>query len=568
MERLKKITNRQAFISLFIIGLVVYFQVFFNGFVGDDKEQIYNVALVKNFLTLPKVFLYHHVVLGQENSLLSGYYKPLMLFYFYAIRGIFGIHPFFYHAPQVVLFIINSFLVFLLFTKFLKRNVAFLFAVLFLIHPINQETVAYASNIQDVLFFFFGMSALLICLKQKLTGKKLLVINVLLLLSLLSKENGILFVAIIPLYFFFFRREFLKKIIFVEGFTLVFYFLLRFSSHATNAFWIEPPPMAGLPIMQRLLHIPLIFFYYIKTFFYPDILSFNQQWVIKNFNVKTFFLPFLVDIGILSLLFVALFKMFQKKIEAKTTLLFFTIWFLLGLLPHLQILPLDATVATRWFYFSSVGAIGVLALGYSFIELLFKRYSKFLFICAVALLFILSIRTMTRNIQWKDALTLYSTDYAISQSALLTNNLGNEYFEKGNIDTANIYFKKALLLNPNLWIALNNLGIVQEKKGNFDKAYFYYNSSLQKGARLPMYENIARILVFQKKDAEAISFTKNALIKYPQSATLWLTLSLAYYELERYKEALPFAEKSYSISPELKTQNVVSAIYEKIRNVK
>lgn len=532
---------------------------------GDDKEQIYNLVLVKNLLDLPKVFLYHHVVLGSEHSLLSGYYKPLMLFYFYSIRAIFGLSPFFYHAPQVILFIINSFLVFLLFTKFLKRNTAFLFAVLFLIHPINQESAAYVSNIQEVLFFFFGLSALLICFKSKLTSKNFLVVAALLLLSLLSKENGILFLAITLLYIFLFKHIFFKKIILVDGIVLGLYSLLRFASSTTNAFWIEPPPMAAVPFLNRVLHIPLLFFYYVKTFFYPNVLSFNQQWIITNFNVQTFFLPLFVDAGALILLFGALLQTFRKKYEKKLVLLFFSFWFLLGLAPHLQILPLDATVATRWFYFSSVGIIGIFALFYETLEKRFKNYSSLLLIGMLLLLFVLSIRTMVRNTQWKDALTLYSNDYAVSQSPLLENNLGDEYFQRGNTVLAQKYFERAVKLDPDLWIGLNNLGIVQEKRGDFDKAYYYYGKALQKGDRLPVAENIARILVFKKKDTEAIVFTKRALTKYPLSAKLWITLSLAYYELGKYQDALSPAEKSYNISPDLKTQNVINAIQVKLR---
>lgn len=563
MGKQNKITNTQALGILLLIGCVVFFQVFFNGFAGDDKEQIYNVALVQNIYSLPKVFLYHHVVLGQENSLLSGYYKPLMLFYFYAIRGVFGVHPFFYHAPQVILFIINSFLVFLLFAKSMKRNIAFLFAVLFLVHPINQETAAYASNIQDVLFFFFGMTALLLCFKQKLSNKNLFTISILLLLSLLSKESGILFAIITFFYFLLFRQHVLKRVLIVGGATFTSYSLLRFFSNATNAFWIEPPPMAALSIAERARHIPLLFFYYIKTFFYPEILSFNQQWIIKQFNIQTFFLPLVSSLIALGILLGVLIQMYKKAVKEKSIVLFFTIWFLLGLLPHLQILPLDVTVATRWFYFASVGLIGILALGYTFLSRRFRNYSKFFLLCLLLLIFALSIRTMVRNTQWKDAFTLYSTDHLVSQSALLTNNLGNEYFERNDINTADLYFKKALRLNPHLWIALNNLGIVQEKRGNLSKAYSYYKRALIEEDRLPTHENIARILVFQKKDTEAVVFTKKALIKYPLSAKLWLTLSLIYYELGRYDEALLPAQKSYSILPDLKTQNVINAIYKK-----
>nr|MBP7832970.1 hypothetical protein [Candidatus Levybacteria bacterium] len=68
MKSLSHITNLQAFIVLLLIGCTTFISVFFNGFVGDDKEQIYNYGLVKGFLDLPKVFFYHHEVLELHQS--------------------------------------------------------------------------------------------------------------------------------------------------------------------------------------------------------------------------------------------------------------------------------------------------------------------------------------------------------------------------------------------------------------------------------------------------------------------------------------------------------------------
>lgn len=210
MEILKKFENKQVLFTFLGIGLLVHFRVMFNGFVGDDSQQLYNYGLVKSIQDLPKVFMYHHVVLGSENSLLGAYYKPLMLLYFYTIRAFFGLHPFFYHAPQVILAIINAFLVYLLFIKLLKKEISFFLALIFLIHPINQETVAYVSDIQDILYLFFGMTALLV-MKEYKTRWQSIVIGLLLLCSLLSKESGVLFFLVTVLYTLLFYKNSFKK---------------------------------------------------------------------------------------------------------------------------------------------------------------------------------------------------------------------------------------------------------------------------------------------------------------------------------------------------------------------
>lgn len=564
MHLLDKLTNKKIFALLVIVGITVHISVFGNGFVGDDSEQIYNLVLVKGFSEIWRVFSVHHAVLGSEHGILGGYYKPLMLFYFYSVREIFGYNPFFYHAPQVILCIINAYLVFLLFVKFFKKYWAVLLSVLYLIHPINQEVVAYVSNIQEVLFFLFGISALLISTRKKLSNKNYITIVCLLLLSLLSKESGILFVVITVMYIFLFRRKEILKVLLSSSVTLVLYFLLRFSSKGTNAFWIEPPPMASVDLQARLQHIPSLFFYYIQTFFYPNVLSFNQQWVIHIFDFGNHTLPLFLSIIFCITLFGLILYAFKKNFKEKVVLLFFVLWFFLGIVPHMQLLPLDATVATRWFYFSSVGIIGILGV---LLGLLDKKHKlkQACFVIFIFVLVILSIRTMMRNTQWRSAFLLYSTDSSISKSPLLENNLGDEYFKMGNTKQALVHFKKAVALSPDLWIGINNLGIIEEKKGNLLLAERYYKKAYEKGHRLPVAENVSRILLLNGKRDEAEKFIIPTLKEYPYSSKLWLTLALTYYEKQDYKKALSPAEKSYTLLPDPKTLSVITAIQEKLR---
>lgn len=569
MKFFEKIANWQVFFILLCTAGIVFSQLFFADFVGDDKEQIYNYALVNSISSLPKVFFYHHVVLDAQNSLLSGYYKPLMLFYLYLTRMIFGIHPSLFHIFQIALVSINSYLLFLLLIKFFRRSTAFFLSILFLVHPINQEVAAYISNVQEVLFFLFGISGLLLATRKNGSVKNFTIITIFLFLSLLSKEAGILFVGILLIYEFFFTKKLLNKSFFYIAVVLGLYSLLRFSSKGTDVFWIEPPPMAKVIFLDRIKHIPLIFFYYIKTFFYPDVLAFNQQWIVNNFQAKTFLLPLIFDLSFIGVLISSVFLFFKKKLSFQKELLFFTIWFFVGILPHLQIVALDATVATRWFYFSSVGILGIFGVTLETIE---KKYihtthAKKVGISILALLLLLfSFRTYSRDLQWKDAYTLYSTDSEISKSPLLENNLGDEYFKRGDFINAKKHFQNALTLNPDLWIAINNFGVLSEQNKDYEKALSYYSDALKKSDRLPIYENIGRVLVLSRKPNDADVFLNKALIKYPLSAKLWLTKSLANYDMGNLNDALQFAQKSYTLLPDPKTKNVIEVISERLRS--
>lgn len=99
--------------------------------------------------------------------------------------------------------------------------------MIFLIHPIQVESVSYISAFDNILFFAFGFFALLISTREKLGTKEISVISLLLLLSVLTKETGFVFILIIFLYSVLYQRKNLTAL-FVCGITTVLlYFGVR-----------------------------------------------------------------------------------------------------------------------------------------------------------------------------------------------------------------------------------------------------------------------------------------------------------------------------------------------------
>ncbi|MBI4009241.1 glycosyltransferase family 39 protein, partial [Candidatus Roizmanbacteria bacterium] len=192
---------------LIIISFLVYFNSIFNGFVWDDEEQIVNNSFVHSIVNIPTFFKNSTFNPAGAEKLPGLYYKPLMTSLFSIIYSLFGPHPFYFHSIQIILHIINSILVFLIFKHLLKKEKLSLFlSLIFLLHPINSETVLYISALQDILFFLFGSLALLIITK-KTTIQYVLISSTLLLFSLLSKETAVLFVITVFLYLIFFKKN-------------------------------------------------------------------------------------------------------------------------------------------------------------------------------------------------------------------------------------------------------------------------------------------------------------------------------------------------------------------------
>ncbi len=551
-------------VTIVLIGIFIHGIILFNGFVGDDTEMILNNTLMQPINNIPTLFTHIYITPGISNEISGAHYRPMMLAYFSLIKSLFGANPFFFHLPQLLFHITNSVLLFLFFTFFFRKKVAFVLALVFLVHPVNDETVAYISNLQDILFFFFGILAIVLLAKQNRDKLTSFFLAFCLLCSLLSKETAILFFIVACLYWMFFIRQKIGYYIFITLIPSCVYLFLRFTSATVNSFRIEPSPMMQLSFPERLISIPKVIFYYFQTFFYPAQLAFSQEWVIHSVTVNDFYLPLLFDL-LFFLFFIGIavyLYSYKENKEVFTKYLFFFLWFCAGMLFHMQLIPLDMTVADRWFYFPIVGLLGMIgAISILLKKPIYKKYKIPILLLVTFIICLLSIRTILRNFEWRDGLTLYSHDITISKdSARLQNNLGNELVKNGQIDAALPHFQQAVELDPKLWVAWDNIGIIYEKKGQIQKAKKYYQLAMKENF-IPAYENMARVILQNDNSPmPAKTFCLQSIKKYPLDATLWLTLSLSDNQLGNHKNALSEAEHAYSLIPDEKTLYVIQSI--------
>lgn len=541
--------NKKLILIIIAVGFLVYVNAFFNGFVWDDEELIINNTHIRSIVNFPSFFSGSTFYSGGQEKGLSGlYYKPLMTAFFSLLYAFFGPRPFFFHFFQLFVHIANAVLVFLIFNTLFKKSVlSFLLSLIFLVHPINAEAVVYSADLQDVLFFFFGGSAFYLFMTQKAAWPLFFLSSFLLLSSLLSKETGIAVVLIIGLYLFFFQKEKLKSFFPAVGLTLFTYSFLRFfiagiffNKHGLTA-------ISVMPLSARLINIPKIIFFYLKTFFWPKDLAINQQWVVKNLNFSDFYFPMAANLLFFGLLFYLGIKLWQQKKEIFDLFLFFFLWFVLSLGLHLQVFPLDLTVSDRWFYLPQVGLLGIFGI---FLSRFPKRLSRFLFFGFAVIILLLASRTFIRTFDWRNGYTLYSRDVKVSQDAFdLENNLGVELFRKEQFEQAKTHFEKSIKLSPSWWTSYNNLGAYYERKGNLEKAEELYKKSIANGNYYLGYENLSFVLLREKKYEEALKFLEKSLPFFPNNIKLTLALVLVYQKNGDWEKALVFAKRLYQLSP-------------------
>lgn len=505
-------------VLLIIIGFLVYANSLFNGFVWDDEEQILNNTLVHSIKNLPLFFKGGTFNTGGTGSLTGVYYRPLMVTFFSFLYQLFGPTPFVFHFFQIALHVVNTLLVFFLLTRLLdsKNNpqLPFFLALIFLVHPANVETVAYISAVQDVFYVFFGLLALYLIIKGGKTFRTAVLASSALFLALLAKEVAFIFMLLISVYHFLFKKMgFVNYLVFFILITVA-YLVMRFGLASVFFTPYHFAPIVQMSLSQRILMLPAIFFYYLQLFLFPKSLAVMQHWVIKDFNFINFYFPLLILVLFFSLNFFYLFKTRNKLF------LFFFLWFILGLFPYLQLFPLDMTVAERWFYFPMIGLLGM--IGIIILNIKYQILKRVAIVFSLIVISLLSIRTVVRNFDWKNGLILFSHDIKISKNAFdLENNLGVELFRVKKFDGAKIHFERSTQLAPNWWTNWNNLGVVYEKKGDLNKAKQYYQKAIDNGDYYLAYENLAIILIKQKKFKEAQGFLeKDALLKFPNNERL------------------------------------------------
>jgi protein O-mannosyl-transferase len=340
---------------LIFAGLLLFFNTIFNGFAMDDKYQIVENSQVHSLNTIPSLFVSS---LQVSNSMY--FFKPLFYTAYSIIYTLSNGDPVAFHSIQIMLFITNVVLLYYLFCHFFSKKISFLLAFLFLIHPLNEEVMIYIANLQDVLFFFFGISSMLI-LTSKLSPPFKTVLSILFLLcSLLSKETGVLFIFISLLYLWLYKKSLFKYNLVASGVTIFFYFYRRIiAGSSPSVLESINYPIKHIPLAERMTIVPKIMFSYIKDIFLPNPILPDIKWLERPSVIESI-IPTVCILAFTILLGMTGYLIWSKNRKLIKVYVFFFTWFIIGILFHSQIIPLDVIIAKRWMYFSLVGALGIL----------------------------------------------------------------------------------------------------------------------------------------------------------------------------------------------------------------
>lgn len=605
---LNAISPKKSILIIITVGIVVYYNLLSNGFVWDDLDQLVNNP--KTLSVSNVLYFFSGSTFENANHLIGVYYRPLVTTVLSAIYTFVGPNAFFYHLFQVAIHIANSVILFLLFItlfnkihinelKKVKENewqsfsgsqkikylrvhgsppqpsetpdtkiiiLSLFLALIFLVHPINTEVVDYISALGDTMVVFFGLVAVYILVITRL--RKFwnhAIICALFFLSFLSKEAGILFIVASLTYTLVFLRKKFTSFLIASSIVVTIYLFIRLIIGNLGA--VVNSPISQGDLFFRLLSLPKILWYYLKTFFFPKELIIYQIWVVKSVSLDDFIIPLLIVATIFGCIVFLWFTLWKRKSLYRDLYLFFMCWFFLGLALYSQVIPLDMTVADRWFYFPIVGLLGLIGLGFMIISSfntprvilrINKKVLSLAFIFFGILIVIgLSVRTIIRTANFHDLMTLYTHDSKLQHNPLLEKDLENQYVKDRKF--AFKYLQKLAVENPSPTI-LFDLGNLYEFEGRLQEAgdyYFKAVSAVQKYYKTGemhnpnderIYIRLSGLLLLSQKYEYASNISSEGLRNFPGSGTMWSEFAIAKAKLKQWDEAIKSVEQAKRIN--------------------
>jgi tetratricopeptide (TPR) repeat protein len=342
------IKTRTVFIFLLLTGLVVYVNSFNVPFHFDD---IYSLKENLGIKTSPLVW---GMLTDNPARFFTG--RPLLLFSFLVNYKLGGLDTFGYHLFNLLLHVVNAFLLYVILNRFADQDrresysfSAALASLIFLIHPINTESVTYLSGRSSALSSLFVLVALLCFFRA--TGKRFhagyYVLSVLaFLFGLLTKEAAIVLPALLLFADYFFASDTGKGLGARLKYHIPFLAITALLSGVYLHYLTRPLLQTERLWLTHLLTELKVFMEYGRLLVVPAGLSIDHD--IRPSN------SFDTSVVVSATLIAALLFFAALLRSNKPRLSFSIFWFFTALAPFL-IIRLNDFMAERWAYLASIG---------------------------------------------------------------------------------------------------------------------------------------------------------------------------------------------------------------------
>ena len=473
---------------LIFAGTAVYANSFSGSFHFDDFPNIVSNQAITDLFNW-KAWMFFNP------------FRPVAFFTFALNYHLGGLDVFGYHLVNLTIHILNALLVWelvrLLFSSPCLKDhplavssgqIAFLTALLFVVHPLMTESVTYIVQRLVSLASMFCLFSLVLFIKGILSGRTLsrfcfyIGSSVSAILAFLTKETAcsLPFLMILVYFFFFFRRTVLKRYSAVVLLLLLLAILSFFAMSAVKSgkYFSVIPPREGHPYFITTLQYYYTQINVLITYLRLILLPVNQT---LDYNY-----PMAISLAgphiVLNLCFLFLLLFLAIWQYSRDRLISFGIfWFFISIAPQVLV-PRSNFIFEHRAYLSSIGIILIWIL---FLFHLTGRINLIkhsghglttklpgLAACLILLqCFVFAWMTFERNKVWKDDYSLWSDCLRKAPgSARAMVNLGCVQVYRGEYPQALSNFDQAIKIFPLYFQAWNSRAALRINTGDNEKA--------------------------------------------------------------------------------------------------
>lgn len=500
--------NIKFWLGVFFLGLLVFtiYSPAINGeWLWDDDDLVSHNLVLRTAGGLKDIWL---------NPRSTQQYYPLTFTVFWMQYQAWGLATAGYHLINILLHVLNAILVWQVFRR-LNVKGAFAVAAIFAVHPVCVETVAWISELKNLLSGLFYLLALLFYLhyddvsadgQQTQAKQRWFVLSLLCFtLALLSKTTAATLAPVLVLLSWWKGKRPLKQILK----NVIPFFLLGILAGGVTL-WCEKVFVGArgefwqYTVWERLMIAGRALWFYPSKIVWPARLSFFYElWPVQISGLKSY-LPVLSFAVVLTALF------FLRKRLGRgpfTAVAFYAV----TIFPALGFFDIETMrysfVADHYQYFASLGWISlIVAGGY---RLLARRIQSRLFFAGMT------------------ALVLIAGALAVCS-----------YHQSRIYQSRFALYKDVLEKNPGSWMAYNNLGCLYSQQGRYPEAVASFSKTLQidPESYLAYYNRAIANLNLQRYDAAVSDATSAVMIK--PSAQAFELRGFIYFQQGLLKKAL------------------------------
>jgi Flp pilus assembly protein TadD len=451
-----------------------------------------------------------------------------------------GLHPASFHLVNLALHAANVVLLFVLLirlTDALYRSATV--SLLFAVHPLHVESVAWVAERKDVLstlFWLLTLHAYVSYARRPSTGRYALTAAAF-AAGLLAKPMLVTLPVVLLLLDFWPLGRLVRPVrpVILEKLPLL---ALSVASSLATLYAQKLGGAVGrfieYPLGTRLANAALSTIAYVAKAIWPTRLS--------------VFYPYPVDVspllaGVCGALILGISIVALRASKSRPWVTFGWSWYVVTLLPVIGIIQVGAQgMADRYTYVPLVGLFVALCWE---LPALFARARVATAVAAGTVAITLGVSAHAQTGYWRDSVTLFQHALRVTtNNAVAESNLGRAFLERGDLDAALLHAREVIRIEPGAPDGHFNLGVILEKVDRVDEAAAAYGDAIRIApGQAPAHLNLGIILARAGRIEEAAVQLKEAVRIDPESFRARNNLGVVLARMGALDEAIEqFAE--------------------------